>query len=75
MSFIIIFGTLSFPIVMHELQFHICDNLKHWHVNDDKCLGFSDCVVSHFHVIARPIMQSGCMSIVVFFRFLIWVLL
>jgi len=39
-------------IVMHDLEFHICYNLKYWYVNDDNFLGFSDCVVSHFHVIA-----------------------
>ena len=38
-------------IVMHDLEFHICDNLKYSCVNDDKCLEFSDCLFSHFHVI------------------------
>ena len=34
---------------MRDLEFHICDNLKYWYVNDDKCLGFSNCVVSHLN--------------------------
>jgi len=37
---------------MHDLEFHVCDNLKYWHVSDDKFLGFSDCVVGHFRVIS-----------------------
>ena len=38
---------------MHDLELHICDDLKHWwYVNDDKCVRFSDCFVSHFRVIA-----------------------
>jgi len=39
-------------ILMHDLEFHICDNLNYCNVNDDKFPGLSDCVVSHFHVIA-----------------------
>jgi len=39
-------------IVIHDLEFHICDNLKRQYMNEEKFLRFSDCVVSHFHVIA-----------------------
>ena len=39
------------------LDFNNCDNSKYWYVNDGKCLGFSDCVVSHFRVIVT--MQLG----------------
>ena len=34
---------------MRDLEFYICDNLKYWYVNDDKCLRFSNCVVSHLN--------------------------
>ena len=43
---------LTHSVVMRDLEIHVCDNLKYWYVNDDKCLGFSNCVVGHFHVIA-----------------------
>ena len=39
-------------IVIRDLEFHVCDNLKCRYMNEDKFLGFSDCVGSHFHVIA-----------------------
>jgi len=38
-------------VVIHDLEFHICDNLKCWYMNEDKFVGFSDCIVSHFNVI------------------------
>jgi len=56
-------------IVMHDLEFHICDNLKYWYVNYDKFLGFSDCVVSHLQVIATMYV-TGCILIAVSFVFL-----
>ena len=43
---------LTHGVVMRDLEIHVCDNLKYWYVNDDKCLVFSDFVVGRFHVIA-----------------------
>jgi len=58
---------------MYDLEFYICDNLKYWHVNGDKFLGFSHCVVSHFHVIATMYRYTGCiLSIVVSFVFFLF---
>ena len=52
---------------MRDLEFHICDNLKYRYVNGDKCLGFSNRVVSHLNPSPNDVFSLFSFSFFCFF--------